>query len=191
MQRKISHGNIFLAFFRVGILGYGGGPSFIPLVYKEVVDHYRWLDGDEFGDILALGNTLPGPIATKMAAYIGYRLAGIWGLLNALLATMLPSILLMILLLTYLTSIKDQPWVAGMAGAVVPVVGVMMAILTWEFFSKARKSMGWQKSLFYLSFSLLFIGVLKFHPGILIALLLMVSLLLPVKESGGAGGESK
>ena len=64
---------LFLAFFRVGMLGYGGGPSSIPLVHQEVVKKYGWMDDDEFADVLALGNTLPGPIATKMAGYIGYR----------------------------------------------------------------------------------------------------------------------
>ncbi len=58
---------IFLAFFRVGMLGYGGGPASIPLVHKEVVDHYKWMTDEEFGDVLALGNTLPGPIVTKLA----------------------------------------------------------------------------------------------------------------------------
>ena len=72
--------DIFMAFFRVGILGYGGGPSSIPLVHKEVVDKYKWMDTDEFGDVLALGNALPGPIATKMAGYIGYRVGGILGM---------------------------------------------------------------------------------------------------------------
>jgi len=63
--------HIFLAFFRVGMLGYGGGPASIPLVHKEVVDKYKWMNEDDFSDVLALANTLPGPIATKMAGYIG------------------------------------------------------------------------------------------------------------------------
>jgi chromate transporter len=184
MEKKIKHIHIFLAFFRVGILGYGGGPSSIPLVYKEVVDHYHWVDADEFGDILAIGNTLPGPIATKMAAYIGYRIAGIQGMFNALLATILPSIVLMILLLTYLKSFKDQPWVQGMANAVVPVVGVMMAVLTWEFFAKSKTGLGWPKSLILLFLSLVLIGFLNLHPGILIASLLIISLLTPGRKNG-------
>jgi chromate transporter len=61
---------LFFAFFRVGMLGYGGGPSSIPLVHKEVVEKYKWMNDDEFADVLALGNALPGPIATKMAGYI-------------------------------------------------------------------------------------------------------------------------
>lgn len=188
MEKKISQIHLFLAFFRVGILGYGGGPSSIPLVYKEVVDHYQWVDADEFGDILAIGNTLPGPIATKMAAYIGYRMAGIQGMLNALLATIMPSIILMIVLLTYLKSFKDQPWVLGMANAVVPVVGVMMAVLTWEFFAKSKTGLGWRKSLILVFLSLFLIGFLNLHPGILIAALLIISLLIPGRSSGNKGG---
>src|SRR5690606_39908313 len=87
--------NLFLAFFRVGILGYGGGPASIPLIHKEVVSTYKWMKDEEFGDMLALANTLPGPIATKLAGYIGYRVSGILGLLNAVLATILPTIVLL------------------------------------------------------------------------------------------------
>ena len=58
---------IFLAFFIPGIVGYGGGPASIPLIEYEVVERYGWLTVDEFAEVLALGNALPGPIATKMA----------------------------------------------------------------------------------------------------------------------------
>ena len=78
--------NIFIAFFRSGMLGFGGGPSSIPLVHKEVVGTFKWMNDDEFSDVLALGNTLPGPINTKMAGYIGYRVGGIMGLIVALIA---------------------------------------------------------------------------------------------------------
>lgn len=63
--------DIFIAFFRSGILGFGGGPAAIPLVHKEVVGNFKWMTDDEFADVLSIGNTLPGPIATKMAGYIG------------------------------------------------------------------------------------------------------------------------
>ena len=54
--------DLFIAFFRSGIFGFGGGPSAIPLVHKEVVGTYKWMDDEQFSNILALGNTLPGPI---------------------------------------------------------------------------------------------------------------------------------
>ena len=170
--------DIFLAFFRVGILGYGGGPSSIPLVHKEVVEKYKWMDTDEFSDVLALGNALPGPIATKMAGYIGYRVGGILGMLNALAATMVPTIILMILLLTGLNSYKDEPWVKGMAEAVVPVVAVMLAVLTWDFIKKSGKSkLGWGWTIFTLAGSLLLLELLNIHPAILIFVLLLGALL--------------
>ncbi len=173
---------LFLAFFRVGILGYGGGPSSIPLVHKEVVDHYKWMNDDEFADVLALGNTLPGPIATKMAGYIGYRVAGILGLINATMATILPTIILMIVLLTTISSVKDYPWVQGMTAAVVPVVGVMLATLTWEFFAKSKESLGWLKSILFLGVSFLLMEVIGLHPAILIGGLLLAAILQKDKK---------
>ncbi|WP_257350429.1 chromate transporter [Pseudalkalibacillus decolorationis] len=174
--------HLFLAFFRVGILGYGGGPSSIPLVHKEVVQKYQWMADDEFGDILALANTLPGPIATKMAGYIGFRVAGITGMLNAVLATILPTIVLIVVLLTSLRTFKDQPWVAGMTRAVVPVVGVMLAVLTWQFFSKSKNGLGWKWSVILVVASIVLIEPLNVHPGILIFVLLVGSLVKKDKQ---------
>ncbi|WP_370223813.1 chromate transporter [Cytobacillus sp.] len=170
--------DIFMAFFRVGILGYGGGPSSIPLVHKEVVDKYKWMDTDEFGDVLALGNALPGPIATKMAGYIGYRVGGILGMVNALVATMVPTTVLMIILLTALNTLKDQPWVAGMTKAVVPVVAVMLATLTWDFVKKSSKSsLGWGWTLLFVAASLVLLEFVNIHPAIIIFVLLAAALL--------------
>ncbi|WP_273130364.1 chromate transporter [Metabacillus sp. HB246100] len=179
----MKHLQLCLAFLRVGMLGYGGGPSSIPLVHKEVVEKYKWMNDDEFADVLALGNTLPGPIATKMAGYIGYRVAGILGLLNATLSTIVPTIFLMIVLLTTITSVKDYSWVQGMTAAVVPVVGVMLATLTWDFFMKSKKSLGWVKAIAFICGSFLFMEILGFHPAILIGGLLLAAILMKDKDS--------
>ncbi|GAM68682.1 chromate transport protein [Vibrio sp. JCM 19236] len=57
MKKQLQLAN---AFFRIGLFGFGGGPTMIPLVHKEVVDNYQWMDDDEFSNVLAIGNTLPG-----------------------------------------------------------------------------------------------------------------------------------
>lgn len=168
---------LFLAFFRVGMLGYGGGPSSIPLVHKEVVEKYKWMNDDEFADVLALGNTLPGPIATKMAGYIGYRVAGIRGLINATLSTIIPTIILMIVLLKTVASFKDLTWVQGMTTAVVPVVGVMLAILTRDFFKRSKEYLGWGKALSLFSLSFLLMEIVGLHPAILILCLLVAAII--------------
>lgn len=170
------HWDLFIAFFRIGMLGYGGGPGSIPLIHKEVVDKYKWMSDEDFGDLLALANTLPGPIATKLAGYIGYRVSGIYGMLNAVLATILPTIVLMIVLLTSLSSIKDVGWVQGMTAAVIPVVGVMLAVLTLQFFNKAIQGMGWLQTgiMSIVIFAALYL--LNVHPGIVIGILLVIAL---------------
>lgn len=169
--------HLFLAFFRVGMLGFGGGPSSIPLVHKEVVEKYKWMNDDDFSDVLALGNALPGPIATKMAGYIGFRVGGYLGMFNAVFATIIPTIVLMVLLLTVLNTYKDKNWVQGMASAVVPVVGVMLGVLTWGFVKKSQNSMGWKITIILLAVSVLFLSVLGVHPAIVIGALLGFALL--------------
>lgn len=179
--------DIFIAFFRSGLLGYGGGPSSIPLVHKEVVENFKWMDSDEFSDILALGNALPGPINTKMAGYIGYRVGGITGMINALVASVTPTIILMILLLTGLNAYKDEPWVRGMAEAVIPVVAVMLAVLTWSFVEKSGKSkLGWGWTFLFIGACLVLLEVLNIHPAFIIFALLAGALLKPVP-----GGEKR
>jgi len=79
--------DLLMGFFLSNVLGYGGGPASIPLMYQEIVNHYHWSSDQQFSNILALGNTLPGPIATKFAAFVGYDVAGIPGALIALAAT--------------------------------------------------------------------------------------------------------
>jgi len=175
--------DLFIAFFRSGILGFGGGPSAIPLVHKEVVGTFQWMNDDQFSDVLALGNTLPGPINTKMAGYIGYRVGGIMGLIVALIAAILPTVLLMLALLTSFNQFKDNPRVQGMTHAVVPIVGVMMGVLTWSFLKKAKSGLGWKKASILLIGCLICIVVLGIHPGIVIGVLLVGALLLPEKKN--------
>ena len=178
-----THWNLFIAFFRVGILGYGGGPASIPLIQKEVIEKYKWMDNEEFGDLLALGNTLPGPIATKLAGYIGYRVSGVWGMLNAVIATSVPTILLMIILLGSLSSIKSYDWVQGMTAAVIPVVGMMLAVLTWQFVAKSGSGLGWVETAIMVVILFVLLQLIGVHPGIIIASLLVIALLIKDKPS--------
>lgn len=164
---------LFFAFFRVGIFGYGGGPSMVPLIHAECVKKNKWITSDEFSDYYAFANTLPGPIATKMAAYVGYKVKGWTGALVANVAVFLPIVLLMIGLLNVIGSFKDSSRLQGMVHAIQPVIGVMMLVLTWEFLAK-----GWKESRGKAGFVVLVLlatGVLvglDLHPGILIVVLL-------------------
>jgi len=149
----------------------------IPLVHKEVVEKYKWLNDKEFGDILAIGNTLPGPIITKMSGYIGYRIGGLSGSFVALFSAILPSIFLMVIMLTTLNAYKDQAWVRGIGFGVTPIVAVMMASLTWNFFRKSYQGLGWAGCLILSAIGICTIGVFNIHPGFIIGGLLIIALL--------------
>ncbi|UOY92577.1 chromate transporter [Ectobacillus sp. JY-23] len=179
--------HIFVAFFRSSMLGYGGGPSTIPLIHKEVVERFKWMNAEEFGDVLAIGNTLPGPINTKMAGYIGFRVGGILGMLNAVLATILPTIILMIVLLTTLVTFKDLQWVQGMTKGIVPVVGVMLGVLTWQFIQSSVKGLRWPFTIVHLVVGVLFIEIFHVHPGFIIGGLLLFALCKPSKSKEQKG----
>ena len=175
-----------MAFFRVGILGFGGGPSAIPIVKKEVVDRYRWMDAGEFADVLALANALPGPIATKLAGYIGYRAGGMTGMLNAVVAVTVPTILLMIVFLTGLNAYKDEGWVKGMSLGVVPVVAVMLLMMAIDFVRRSNASfLGWGWTAGLLVISLILVEGLAVHPAILIFTLLIGALLKKDRKEVG------
>lgn len=136
--------HLLLAFGRANLLGYGGGPAVIPLIKAEVVDTFRWLTAEEFANSLALGNSLPGPIATKMSAYIGYKVAGVGGAIVSVLGTVLPTALIMIALAAVLIRYKDSSVLQGMIKGVKPVVFTLFLLLTIEYLPFARPDKaGW------------------------------------------------
>jgi chromate transporter len=160
------------AMIRTGILGYGGGPSVIPLIRYEAVTRYRWMEDDEFGETLAIANALPGPIATKMAAYLGYKLKGGFGAILAVITHILPSCLAMIVLLSVVSVLSTSKVVAGMIAGVMPVVAVMLGDMAYQFAKKTIKGLGKMVGIatFLLAFFLL--ETVHIHPAIVIILFL-------------------
>lgn len=125
--------SIFYSFGLATLLGYGGGPSIIPLYENQVVSRNQWMDTAEFGRALAFGNALPGPIATKLAAFIGFRIAGWMGATVALVAVVLPTAILMVAISGIMLKLDNNPIVKGMIRGIQPVIFVMMAMLAFDF----------------------------------------------------------
>ncbi len=159
---------IFLAFFIPGILGYGGGPASIPLVENEVVHRYGWLSVSEFSEVLALGNALPGPIATKMAGYIGYEQAGILGVAVGVFATVAPSLILMIALMSLLYKFRDSPKVKRMSNYVRPTIALLLGVMAFRFFAESYEASGTIQTVFLIIASYLLLEKWKVHPAYVI-----------------------
>lgn len=159
---------VFVAFFIPNIIGYGGGPAIIPLIENEVVGRYGWMNSQVFAETLALGNTLPSPIATKMAGYIGYDVAGIPGALIATFATIAPSLLLMLAALGTLYRYRDSLKVKSMSQWVRPVIMVLMAYLTWTFLVESFGGAGpWHTLGIALAAAFLLLRI-KLHPAFVV-----------------------
>ncbi|ASB87097.1 chromate transporter [Bacillus sonorensis] len=163
---------LIIAMVRTGILGFGGGPSVIPLIRHEAVTTFKWIDDDEFGEILAIANALPGPIATKMSAYLGHRVKGTPGAIVATAAHILPTCTAMAALFAAVNVLSHSSVVNGMIGAVTPVIAVMLGIMAYEFGQKTLKGFGVVTGI--LCFILAFLGlqVFSIHPGIVVMIFL-------------------
>ncbi|MCL2363975.1 MAG: chromate transporter [Defluviitaleaceae bacterium] len=159
---------IFLAFARSGLLCWGGGPASIPFVRREVVARYGWMDDEAFAEVVAVGNALPGPINTKMAGYIGYKVGGVGGCLMGLAGMVLPTAVLMVVLLTTLSHFAEESWAQGMTRAMVPVVGVLMAIMAWQFIEIAFKGLGRLTTLLHAVVVFPLFWFLGLHPAVVL-----------------------
>ena len=121
--------DIAIFFFKVGALTFGGGMSIVAFVQDQVVNYLHWISAREFIECLTLSQFTPGPII-MVAAYVGYRIAGIAGASVAALAIFLPSFILMLSILPVLERVRRLAWVKaamkGIAPAVVGAIGVTL-----------------------------------------------------------------
>lgn len=170
--RVNNYTQLILSMMRTGILGYGGGPSVIPLIRHEAVIRYGWMTTEEFGETLALANALPGPIATKMAAYIGYRQKKTAGAIVAVLAHILPTALAMIALLSVVQILSTSTIFAGMIAGVTPVIAVMLGTMAYEFGERAVKGLGIYAGIGLFAVSFVLLEAVHIHPAIVILLFL-------------------
>lgn len=164
----IIHLHVFWVFFITNILGYGGGPATIPLIQKEVVEHYKWMTTQEFNEALAMGNALPGPIAPKMAGYIGFQEGGYLGSFLAVFATVAPSLILMLTLMGLLYKFRTSPQVKRMTLYVKPTIAVLLGVMAFQSFYESYFQVGIGHILFLGIGSYLLLEKVKVHPGLVV-----------------------
>jgi chromate transporter len=108
-------------FFKVGAITFGGGLSMLAFIQEQVVNQFGWLTPREFVDGLALGQLTPGPIL-MLAAFVGFKLAGVAGAAVAGSAIFLPSFLMILSILPLLNKMKDLQWLKAFMRGVGPAV---------------------------------------------------------------------
>ncbi len=132
------HIELFMVFFRIGLFTLGGGYAMLPLIEREIIDRKKWIESEEFLNVLAIAQSLPGPIAVNTATFVGYKLRGVSGCLAAVLGTVMPSFLCMILIALFFVGIKDNATVAAVFTGIRPAVAALIAASAWSLWQKAK-----------------------------------------------------
>jgi chromate transporter len=97
------------SFGKIGLFALGGGDSMLKMIGDEAVAHRHWLTADQYGSLIAIDFLFPGLTAAKIAGVIGYRVAGIAGLITAVLALNLPGIVLLATGFTLTIKYMERP----------------------------------------------------------------------------------
>ncbi len=171
---------LFMQFFVIGALSFGGGYASLPLIQSAVVKKQGWLTYAEFADVLTLSEVTPGPIALNAASFAGFRTAGVAGSIAATLGCATPScIIVSVLAILYMKYRKDtvfskvlttvRPAVCAMIFSSFATVAAL-ALFGTSVFSEIALSMLNIVSLLLFAGALLLMATKKIPPAAVIVL---------------------
>ena len=105
--------DLFFTMLKIGLFTFGGGYAMIHFLDNEFVAKRKWLDSDEFFDLVAIAETTPGPIAINCSTYIGYKKMGFAGATVATLGMCIPSFSIIYVISLFFNSFLEIKWVAS------------------------------------------------------------------------------
>lgn len=175
---------LFIAFFKIGLFGFGGGYAMLPMIKNEVVDINNWISLSDFTDIIAISQTTPGPISFNSATYIGYTAVsdlgysagfGVLGSVICTLAVSLPSLIIMTIICAFFFKLKDNPLMKASLQVLKPaIIGLIAAAAL--MLMNGQNFIDYKSWLIFLA--MLVASVKKVDPILLIALSGVVGLIL-------------
>lgn len=136
--------SLFTTFFKIGLFTFGGGWAMISIIEREIVDKHKWIDRNDFLDLLAVAQSLPGILAVNISVAIGDRLKGVKGSMAAAMGTILPSFIIILAIAIFLTPdvIKNNEIVSAIFKGIRPAV---VALIIAPVISSARAAkIGWK-----------------------------------------------
>ena len=116
--------SLFLTFFKIGAFTFGGGWAMISIIEREIVDKHHWIEREEYLDLLAVAQSLPGILAVNIATAVGDKIGGTRGSIVAATGTILPSFLIILVIAIFLTPdiIKNNRVVSAIFMGIRPAV---------------------------------------------------------------------
>lgn len=125
-------------FSKIGLFTIGGGYAMVPLIQKEFVERKKWITNEEFVDLLAIAQTVPGILAINMAIFVGYRLKGWKGAVATSFGTALPSFIIILLIAMFFNSFKDNETVIKVFKGIRPAVVALIAAPCFQMAKSAK-----------------------------------------------------
>ena len=169
---------LFLEFFKMGALTFGGGYAMIPFIEETVLRH-GWMTTSELVDFIAVSESTPGAFAVNISTYIGSEVGGLSGALVATLGLVLPPFLIIILIAKVYEKIRENRLVQGaMMGLKATVVGLIAATVLSVgqeiFFSEGINLAVFRSANFYVSLIIFAVALFlllykKLNPILIIA----------------------
>lgn len=136
--------SLFMSFFKIGLFTFGGGWAMISIIEKEIVDKHKWIEREDFLDLLAVAQSLPGILAVNISVAVGDKLRGRKGSIAAAAGCILPSFLIILFIALFLTPdlIKNNTVLSKIFKGIRPAV-VALIIAPVITSAKAAK-IGWK-----------------------------------------------
>lgn len=110
----------------------------IPIIQTEVVEKRKWIDQEQFLDLIAIAQSCPGVFAINISVFIGYKLRKLRGALCTALGTALPSFLIILLIAMFFHRFMEVGWIAAMFRGIRPAVVALIAVPTFNLAKSAR-----------------------------------------------------
>jgi chromate transporter len=121
---------LYITFFKLGIVNFGGGYAMLPLLERELADKRGWTTSEELADFYAVGQCTPGAIAVNVSTMIGYKRKGVLGGIAATLGFISPAFIIIFIIATLLTNFADNKYVAhALAGIRVVVFFLVLSAI--------------------------------------------------------------
>jgi len=156
---------LFWSFFKISPITFGGGYAMLPAIEYEAVTLREWLTEDEMAEAISISGAAPGGIGVNAAAFIGYKVRGWRGLIAAVLGMTLPTFLIVLALVIFFMSMRDNPKViAALQGIQIAVI----ALIAYAGVKLTRTAIFDKTTCFVFIIGLAGLIILGLHPILLI-----------------------
>lgn len=178
------YGEIFISFFKIGAVTFGGGYAMLPIIQKEIIEGRGWITNEEVVDYYAVSQCLPGVIAVNTSLFVGNKVRGKPGGIAAALGVVTPSVIIITIIAAFIQNFLDYPAVQHAFYGIRVVVCALITQAIVKLWKTAIKD--WFGLVVYLV--VLALALVWGAPTVLLVALSLVAGIVADRVKSGKGG---